>query len=280
MLNKRENLEPALVDAHKRTLMVMKDSGFPEPCRFDVIQDSQGYHVGAVSGRYKLIRNADLIGAIDLASDSLDVPLTVGQCRYQNGRTSLEFTLPDTYRVTGDPSDIKPLIRIGNDYGGGGALTGAAGVYRLVCTNGMMIGKVETYTTLRHVGEIDLYEFTYGLVNGLVKRAQVHKIIAESTQEMPFEWAIKQVEGERVDPRLLDNAQLLNTIAENTPPRYHQPLRDAITRNREDIGRTVWALLQSISEVSTHNMRGWAAQNWQRRETNRVLEHVNIAVEV
>jgi len=278
MLENREALRNAMVRAHKRAVMVMGDHGTPDLTRFDVIQDDAGYQVGAVSPRYRLIQNADLIGAIDLASDELGVTLTAEKGAYNHGKSWMSFSLPDAFKVPGDPSEIKPMINIGNDYGGGGALTGGAGVYRLICTNGMMVGKIERAQSQRHVGNIDVYEFVYGLVDHLVKRAEVSKIIAETTQDMPFEWRLPDIVQEHVQDKLVQNAQLLNVIAENTPPRYHDPLRQAIMENRKEIGHTVWALLQAISEVSTHNMRGWAAQNWQRKETNRILEHVEVPV--
>ena len=271
MLHNQENLAPALVDAEQKVAYV--DA---EPTRFSIVEDSNGYHVGAVSDRYTLIRNADLIGAIDLASDSLGVPLTVERCLYRHGKTSMDFTLPDDFRISGDPSNLKPLIQIGNDYGGGGSLTGRAGVFRMLCTNGLYVGEQTQHNTQRHVGNIDIYDFVYGLVDGLIKRAEINKVIAETTQDMPFEWKAPHQDWHA--EALASNAGLLNEIADTTPERYHQPLRTAITGNREEIGHTVWALLQAVSEVGTHNMRGWAAQKWTRNTSNLILEHVGVAV--
>ena len=281
MLNERQNLGPVLVDASKRTAHIITETDGVqdlEATRFSIIEDSKGYHVGAVSDRYTLIRNADLIGAIDLASDSLGVDLTVERCMYRNGKTSMDFTLPDDFRISGDPSNLKPLIQIGNDYGGGGSLTGRAGVFRMVCTNGLYVGEQTHHSTQRHIGEIDVYDFVYGLVDGLVKRAEINKIIAETTQDMPFEWKAPYIADEKVKAQLESNAVMLNEIADATPDRYHQPLRTAITGNREEIGHTVWALLQAVSEVGTHNMRGWAAQRWTRNTSNLILEHVGVTV--
>lgn len=282
MLNEQQNLAPVLVDAKKRlahivTYTYMGGAQNVEATRFSIIKDSNGYHVGAVSDRYTLIRNADLIEAIDLASDSLGVPLTVERCLYRHGKTSMDFTLPDDFRISGDPSNLKPLIQIGNDYGGGGSLTGKAGVFRVVCTNGLYVGEQTQHNTQRHVGNINIYDFVYGLVDGLIKRAEVNKVIAETTQDMPFEW---QAGGGNTyhSEALASNDALLYEIIENTADRYRQPLREAITMNRDEIGHTVWALLQAVSEVGTHNMRGWAAQKWTRNTSNLILEHVGVTV--
>ena len=286
MLHNQENLAPALVDAKKRIAYVVGQEVIagmpmrtkPETTRFSIVEDSNGYHVGAVSDRYTLIQNQDLIGAIDLTSDSLGVDLTVERCLYRHGKTSMDFTLPDDFRISGDPSNLKPLIQIGNDYGGGGSLTGRAGVFRMVCTNGLYVGEQTQHNTQRHIGRIDVYDFVYGLVDGLVKRAEINKVIAETTQDMPFEWKAQYIADERVNANLVANEALLNEIAEGTADRYLPALRTAITGNREEIGHTVWALLQAVSEVGTHNMRGWAAQKWTRETSNRILEHVGVAV--
>ena len=67
-------------------------------------------------------------------------------------------------------------------------------------------------------------------------------------------------------------------IISTTPKKYHPTLVNALTSNRNEMGDTVWAIMQAVSEVSTHDMVGLNAQDWQLRQTNMVLNRAGILV--
>lgn len=261
MLHNLEQVREMVVGAYPQRLH------FPggRESRFRAIVDAHGYQCGAVTEDYRLITNPTIAHAVDLASDSLGLDLYVKRAAYSRGKFKLSMTMPDTFRVPGDNSGIQPQLEIGNGYGGGAALTGKAGVYRQVCTNGLIIGTVVSQAYQRHVGNIDIYGMVLGLMEAVIARANAAKVTAELAAQTAFE----------NNP---DNAAFLAGLLEDTAKKYQQPLVNAIDSNRREVGPTVWAILQAISEVATHDMRGWNADAWQARQTNSVLEYAGIGV--
>lgn len=255
-----ERFAPAMVDVHRERLLQM-DGNNVVPSRWYQLVDDRGHALYSSSERYRVVRNADLIAAADLAAESLGVEMEAGRCQYRNGHSRFQFVFPDSFRVPGDASAIRPQMEVDNDYRGGGGLMVTAGVYRLVCTNGLTIGKVEFQARRRHVGNFDLLDFMVKAIAAMQDRMVRHQEAATRAAETSIEVA---------EP-------LICTILEETAPRYRAKLHQSIYDNEEEVGSTVWALLQAVAEVQTHDMRNtWAAQDWQARQTERVMELVAV----
>lgn len=257
MLTQQYKLYPGMVGAKRVTLAT---AGELTLSRFDTIIDDNGYECGAVSDHYTLIRNQDLVAAVDLASDEIGIELECGPASYHNGRSRFSFYPPDEYRVAGDPSGIRTQIEIGNGYGGRANISGMSGAFRLICTNGMVIGQVHQAISRKHTGEISVMEVILALLTELVNQADKHQEVVRHASEISAD----QV---RLDP-----------VFKHTAPRYQKQLHDAIMSNTAEIGNNVWAITQAISEVATHDMPGWNATEWQRTQTNRVLVAAGLEV--
>lgn len=229
--------------------------------RFNAVVDDKGYECGAVTKRYRLVTHGDLVAAADLASDRLGVDLECGKARYHRGQFKVDLYMPGDFNVPGDPSGLRPQVTLGNSYGGTAALTGRAGVYRLVCTNGMVMGKTIRADYQKHVGNFNVMAFVENLLGAVIARAEEYKQVSVMASQTAAD---------------VDAVELI--IRETTPKKYHRTLHQAVRTNVTDLGPTVWAMLQAISEVSTHDMRGLNATDWQTRHTNRVLELAGITV--
>jgi hypothetical protein len=270
MLINKERIAPAVRGARVHQLYYARDKedtlsmiAIPEHrrSRFNAIIDDRGYECGAVTKRYRLVTHGDLVAAADLASDRLGVDLECGKARYHRGQFKVDLYMPGDFNVPGDPSGLRPQVTLGNSYGGTAALTGRAGVYRLVCTNGMVIGKTIRADYQKHVGNFNVMAFVANLLAAVIARAEEYKQVSVMASQTAAD---------------VDAVELI--IRETTPRKYHRALHQAVRTNVTDLGPTVWAMLQAISEVSTHDMRGLNATDWQTRHTNRVLELASITV--
>lgn len=255
-IKNQDRFAPALVDVHEERLYKL-DGNNVVPSRWRQTVDDFGAELYASSERYRIVRNADLVAALDLASDDLGVELEAASAMYKNGRSRFRAFFPDSFRVPGDPSDIRPQIELGNDYRGGSGVRVTAGVYRLVCTNGLVIGDVSFQSNRRHTGEFDLMEYMLAAMQAMQDRIVKVENLSRRAAETP----------------LPADSPVTCQILEDTVPRYRSRLHEAIWRNGDEVGGTVWALLQAISEVKTHDMKDrWSATDWQSRQTARVLE--------
>lgn len=284
MLLNKEKLHESMVNAEIQKMQrIRPPHGDGEgisirPSRFRGVVDQYGHECGTVTKQYRLVSNPELVSAVDLASDNMGMDLQAGRGYYYNGRSSYTFYLPGEYNVPGDPSGLRPQITLGNAYGGRAALTGTAGVFRLVCTNGMTVGETVRADYQRHIGDFDLMKFVEDLLFAVVARAEAHKLVARQAADMAFETVVSQALNEADAADRERNRLFIVDMAKGTPKKYQRPLRDALSDNRNQLGHTVWSILQAISEVSTHDMTGWAAGDWQRKHTNKLIETVGITV--
>ena len=275
MLTHSDRLRGTVVDAQIHTAARASDL---RVSRFGIVVDELGNECGAVSDRYTLVRNADLIAAVDLASDDLGLELEcAGGIYSMSGRSQYTFYLPGDFKVPGDNSDVRTNITIGNGYGGTHNVDGTGGTYRLVCSNGMSIGTIVSAMKRRHVGEFDLMRLVQEMMVKLVEETTTEKQRAILAAETPFEWNVSKAENEGDAVVRQRNNTLLQTIAKDTPKRYVQGLSDAIKAYRTDVGHTTWAIVQAVGEIAQHDMNHTqAAQNWSRRNQARVMEVVGI----
>lgn len=275
MITNKSEFAGQVVNAH-RVDLIRGDS--EEHSRFISIVDDKGHECGAVSQRYRLIRNGDLLGALDLASDKAGMDLEIRRWRYYNGRFTVDLSSGALFRAPGDKSETQPYLRLVNGYGGVSTLDGLAGMFRLACTNGTLVGKYTHKNTQKHVGKFNLMNIVGELLFSLKKQAEVQKIIAEAAGHAPFVFLRKDYSEQRSE-EFLANRRLLTEIVNSTPKKYHPSLIRAFEGYAEDVGSTVWAILQAISEVSTHDMKGTLSGDaWQLKQTNRVLQFADIEV--
>ncbi len=244
-----------------------------EASRFDLIIDENDDALGCVTDRYSLVQNRDLINALDLACDAAGMRLEPVSARYQKGRAEYKFNLPDEgFKVTGDGSGQLPQIVVRNDYRGSGGLGILAGWFRMVCSNGMIVGEIAHENLRRHVGEIDLYGFVQAGVYGIADAIQAERLMMEvlavtHTPEYRGPILARDVAQEAIKA---GHNGVLNQIGADTAPRYISYLNGALAKNQQELGNTAYALVQAITQTSTHRMPGWTADEWATRQINRV----------
>jgi len=274
MLTHRDRLAPALVDAKIHTAARGCDL---RVSRFGIVIDDHGHECGAVSTRYKLVRNADLVAAVDLASDKFGLELECESGTYRNGRSKYEFLMPNEWQVPGDNSRLRSRFTLFNGYGGTDKVRGMGGTYRLICSNGMSVGEILAWMGQKHVGEFDILALVEDMMLRTIDAMHTEKERAIIQAETAFEYKVEAATDEDDRETRKRNHGLLVAVGEDTPKKYQQPLAAAIHDYRRDVGHTVWAVTQAIAEIARHDRKDTpTAHAWARRNQNRILEAVGI----
>lgn len=247
--------------------------------RFKLVVDEMDDVIGAVSDKYTLILNKDLISAVDLAADELGIRLEVESATYHNGHSRYYLRTPNMrFRPDGDGSYTEGQIVIDNDYRGNGGIRIMTGWFRLICSNGQIIGQIASQSNTRHVGEIDILKTVKRALEQYTGAFEANQLLAETLAIAYFNpsngWA-----GDRATAQaLVEDASkdggkpyLIDEIAADTADRYQKPLQDAVVRYGEELGGNLWALAQAVSDVATHEMNGrFAPDDWATRQLNRI----------
>jgi hypothetical protein len=272
------SLEPACREVPSS---ITPGTTFAEATRFNLVVDELDEPIAAVTEKYTLIRNREVIAALDLVADLEGVRLVPKSADYHHGKSRYEFTLPDlSYTVTGDTSASMPRLVLGNDYRGNGGLSAMSGWFRFICSNGMTIGTVASQTNARHVGTIDIMEILTNAIVAMKSRVEVDRLLAESLAAEPFpsplvdDWAGTREIAQNILQDAKDDGKaprLIDTIIADTPDRYIRGMRDSHFNLRYQLGDNLWALAQTVAEVATHNMNGrWSPDEWATRQIARI----------
>ncbi len=245
-----------LVDLDMRKLVnQIHDSNIyeHEPFRFKGIVDSQdGTQLAAVTSRYALVQNMDVAQAV---ADALydngigKTDIQRGPALYSNGKTRFDVKLPaSSFTAPGDPSDLIPTIQVGNDYRGGGSLTLRVGLFRLLCTNGLVSFVRGEMIKMRHTGTVD-YSTIFALILPVLT-----KMLAEVDDQKKVITMLAEAPA---------HGAWIDDLLKRTSDRYSARISGAMERNMDELGGNSWAVAQAISEVATHEMpTGWAAEQW------------------
>jgi hypothetical protein len=248
-----EDVYRRIVDENNR------DEYFEQP-RFRLVVDEQDRAIATVSNKYRLVRNADIVAALDIAADKSGLVLEPKRACYRNGRASYRFTAPTLgFRAGNDPSDTFPMVEISNDYRGGGGMRITSGFYRLICTNGAVRDTVAYQDNQHHIGDFSVWDFVEKAITRMMDVFEADRLLANTLAMTPV------VAGQELVARML----------EETAKRYRPDLERAVRENVLSIGDNMWAYVQAAAEVATHRMQerehfNFAADPWASRMTELV----------
>lgn len=257
-------------DPQKReTLLLQVDEDSPEqmlaPSRFGALVDQFGNVLNTVTPKtYRLIPNAEIISALDLASDQSGLDLRPrGHGDYYNGRSRWSFTTGEPFYVPGDESPHFTQLDVWHDSRGTGGLSVRGGIYRQFCTNGcttqvLATGRAQT----NHRKDTNLMEFfvtaVSALAEGMQRMQQIHQAAGEIKADLRGDTHIRRA---------------MVQIYRETAPRYRPRLSRMIRRYSEDVGPTVHALIQSVAELATHDMQdGVSRHEWNHRASSSIVD--------
>ena len=212
-----------------------QSSNLAIPNRLAVVRTDTLQTIGVVSKKYTLLPHAEVIDTLRETLKGQEVEEKI-LLTHNGARMYLEMTLPEiTLKVDGDM--IAMRLVVSNSYDGSRKVNIAFGAYRLVCSNGMIVGHKLLSLTQRHVGEISLE--VKQTRKQMTMLTELFKATAPKMQKM----ANKHL----ASPKTFFNAKTLHI------PTYLTTIARNEFKKTED--GTVWDAYNALTYAITHKMR-------------------------
>jgi hypothetical protein len=166
-------------------------------------------------------------------------------------RSPVRSPLTVRHRLTlADPAHMGaewfPQIQLWNEHRGHGKMHLGTGIYRLVCTNGMTVGRADAAYTVRHTSNVDQ----------IVEEALKVVLEAQERSRAAIEhWDEIELTAGQVDTF----AQRAAAIRFGGKDRARQYAAEdiAFTRRAEDEGNTLWRVFNRVQEnLTQHKLHG------------------------
>ena len=209
--------------------------GFIVPNRLAVIRTDTMRPIAVVSKKYTLLPHAEVVDAMreTLRGQETDEKIAL---THNGARMHLEITLPNiTLKVEGD--EIAMRLVVANSYDGSRKVNIAFGAYRLVCSNGMIIGRRMVSVSRRHVGAVS--------IEVQQMRKQMTMLTAQFTATAPL--LQKMAATQLTAPKKFFDATSLRI------PTYLAKVAREQFKKEED--GTVWDAYNALTFAITHKLR-------------------------
>ena len=208
------------------------------PNRRAVVRTDTNTPLGIVSTKYELLNHADVVNGFRKALGDQEYEETIKLAR-NGAQLYATYSMPNhTVEVTpGDTISLQFIMK--NSYDGTNALQIMLGAFRLVCTNGMMIGKKFFAFSQKHIGSeaesVDagkLKEKVTMIADQFTKALPVMQTMAAATVFHPSEYF--ETKKVRIPKYLLAAAK-----------ESYESERD----------KSLWGVYNSLTYAITHKMK-------------------------
>lgn len=219
---------------------VITQGGAIVPKKQAVVRTDTNEVLSIVSNRYKLVNHEDAYvrAMTAIAASTLDTNGMTESIDYSYGgaRMIAKIKFPE-HRVTIQNDDEVDLqLNIHNSYDGSKPFTIDVGGYRLICSNGMIIGQTFSKISRRHTKGLDIDYYInqiQGMTEGFTEQVEVWK----------DEVNVKLTTNNVID--FLDHIDLAEKDKKYIGNQY--------LTERHSLGDTKWALNNAITHWSTHS---------------------------
>lgn len=210
-----------------------------------------------VTKDYTLVPNEKLMSAIMPTIKEHNGELLEATMFGDGARTMYRFRFNENKVIVNGNDELIPEIIIKNSYDGSTAITVMAGAFRMVCTNGMIVGKIVDYFKNRHLTDVDINKLNT-IITSTIDRT-IHYL---------SEKVAKLAEIKVKEQHILDMIQMF-------PERMMEYAMQYMTRNRP---QDYWDLLNSATYIATHNMNREAesTHNLEKRFLPTVMKMANL----
>lgn len=241
------------------TLAPLKANGIVIPNRFAVIRTDTNEPLGIVSDYYQLISHKEvleksrevLLQEKSIFEEKIDVTQNGSHC-------VIQYTFPDSKIEIRRGDFVSLQIIIINSYDASTSIRFLMGAFRLVCSNGLVIGKELVYYSQRHTSELDanVMQERFRDVSRYFNERMVpamNKMSESQLSEKTSNQLFKKYKDKKMFPHwLIDNAEM----------RYQRE------------GKTIWNFYNSITYSITHGRSGmnietkilYSKKAWQEAE--------------
>lgn len=223
------NLENNMLFPVKEVPAILQDTHLSTEHKFIVREDTQQV-LSCMSNEYKLVTNQEVFEKSSEVIKEFEGTLTETEIFGNGARARWRYRFPQTIKVGED--DMHPEIIMGNSYDGTSQVYMMMGAYRLICSNGMIIGVTFGKFNNRH-----------SVYNPNVK--QLDTVLPDMIRT-----AITAIENDLPE---LQNIKLnpsdVAKIVELFPEHSIENLVQYLLTNKPD---TYWDLLNACTWMSTH----------------------------
>ena len=223
------NLENNMLFPVKEVPAILQDTHLSTEHKFIVREDTEQV-LSCMSNEYKLVTNQEVFEKSSEVIKEFEGTLTETKIFGNGARARWRYRFPQTIKVGED--DMHPEIIMGNSYDGTSQVYMMMGAYRLVCSNGMIIGVTFGKFNNRH-----------SVYNPNVK--QLDTVLPDMIRT-----AITAIENDLPE---LQNIKLnpsdVGKIVELFPEQSIENLVQYLLTHKPD---TYWDLLNACTWMSTH----------------------------
>ena len=198
-----------------------------------IIREDTGQVLSCMTDEYKLVPNSQIVKAAEPILKQHKAKLREAVSLGDGQRSVWKWSLPESLIEISKGDEMNPEVIIKNSYDGSLQVHILSGAFRLVCSNGMIIGNViEKHNYKHNVGNANLDNLEEVILN-----------VIEKTEE----------EGKRLP--LLKDTKLREThiikLVELFPSTMSQFITQYLIANKP---KTYWDLYNVATYINTHKM--------------------------
>jgi len=205
-----------------------------------IVREDTGSVLSCMTDEYKLVTNQEIY---DIAHPVITkfggVPREV-EVLSDGKKTSIKYCIPDVKVKISEKDVLNPEIVIRNSYNGAWELAVMGGAFRLICSNGMIVGYIVDKKTNRH----SIYNAS---LNNL------EEMIVDTVENIgeKFEGEFQLLIDTKV-PREL----IMKEVFKMIPDKYMEPYVQYIIGQKPN---NFWDLHNSLTWLNTHHMKRGSA---------------------
>jgi hypothetical protein len=207
-----------------------------------IITDT-GTPVAVVGSKYKLVQNRDIMPQFEQALQVSGLDLTgitrKVQQTHGGAKTVVRYRLPAYEVQVGKRADdlVNLEVSVLNSYDGSWSFRSMVGAYRLICTNGMVIGQDFAHFYGKHTKNLDT---NLAVMN-------VRHALSTYTQNVEM-W--NHFAGREIG--IGEALEFFKTVAGGDDNAMYQYLTNKYMLYTDEVGHNVWAVFNCLTDWSTH----------------------------
>jgi len=200
-----------------------------------IVREDTGNVISCMTDEYKLVTNNEIYETAEPIMKDVGATLSEVQTFSDGAKTSFKWTLKDIKVDLGDGDLLNPEITLRNSYNGQWGLHILAGEFRLVCSNGLVIGVVVSRKNYKHsVYNMSLDDIAPSINDTITSTTGIFN------KELPV------LKNTPVKEKHI--VELIGMIPSNQMEQFTQYLMAHKPEN-------YWDLLNSATWIVTHSMR-------------------------
>jgi hypothetical protein len=205
------------------------------------IVDSNRKPIAVVGAKYQLVQNSVLIPQFEVALKQSGLDLSGIQRKVSTsgskGRTVVRYTLPNHEMRIGNRNDdvVSLEISLLNSYDGSWKFQSMVGAFRMLCTNGMIVGDNFAHFYGKHTKNLD----TQRAINNIKHSLVTYHDNADLWNQMAKS-AITHDDADKFFERVATSDAML------------EYLRTAYMKYTLEVGANVWGVFNALTDWSTH----------------------------